>query len=157
MSRPSVEVFQEALRPFMESVFKTAGNGRKERWLAEANKRLLGEPAHMIESPGGVDSNGVLQMRPTVYVEASGLHKYHDNHLQCGRDFLGEAVAELLDAIILAGPICQQRLELGLEHWGVLKRRFVKLAIGHAFKALDLLDDARSVVNLTRMDSSDIG
>ena len=120
----------ESLQPLMAAAFSGGG----ERWLAEANKRLLGHPAVlMCES---------AQYGDTVE-EAAGLHKYGVNHLRQGKDFLAEAIAELLDAIVQAGPLCEQRLALGIETWPRLKQRFVRIAIGHIFKALDALEAAR--------------
>ena len=110
----------ESLQPLMAEAF--SGDG--ERWLEEANKRLLGHEAADGE-------------------EAAGLHKYGVNHLRQGKDFLAEPVAELLDAIVQAGPLCEQRLALGIETWPSLKRRFVRIAIDHMFKALNALEAAR--------------
>ena len=131
----------ESLQPLMERMFSDDG----ERWLAEANKRLLGRPRiRLIPHSVVIGSSGDISLGPGAgkFEEATGLHKYGDNHLRA-EDFLVEPIAELLDAIIQAGPLCHQRLALGIEKWPRLKQRFVRIAIGHMFKALAALEAAR--------------
>jgi len=125
MKTPSAEVLYESLQPYMVGVF--GGKTDKERSLLdEANKRLLGQPR-------------------TKLVEATGLHKYGDNHLQPEFDPIKEARQEALDLIVIAGPITNQRVALGKETWGPLKTRCMNVAVQFIFKGLEALDMAEKV------------
>ncbi len=119
------EQLHDALQPFMRATYKPQAGGRSERWFDWANDRLLGQPA----------MDGA----------ATGLRRYLDNHLQPDRDFLYYASEELLDAINQAGPLSDERLALGIETWGPVKRRSVRKAIKLMFRALEALEEAQEV------------
>ena len=125
MKTPSAEVLYEDLQPYMVGVF--GGKTDKQRSLLdEANKRLLGQPKMNL-------------------VEATGLHKYGDNHLRPEFNVIKEAREEALDLIVIAGPIANQRVALGKETRGPLKTRCMNVAVQFIFKGLDALDMTEKV------------
>ena len=135
MSKPSVDVLYESLQPYMVGTF--GGKTERERALLdEANERLLGKPpVLMCESE---------QYGDTVE-EATGLHKYGDNHLKEEFDLIDEGRQEALDLIVITGPFAKQRLALSLEKWGPLKTRYMNVAVKFFMKGLEALAAAEAL------------